>query len=68
VEAGARWCGELIVPWDVLTADVDPDTVTSVIARLGFLQDDLDTLPHDNSDFWSLGMLNYWLYNDVVSP
>ncbi|MFT5681308.1 MAG: hypothetical protein ACI8RZ_002214 [Myxococcota bacterium] len=60
--------GELVVPWDTLTADVDPEDVTTVFARLGFIEDDLVRLPHDNSDFWSMGIINHWLYAEVIAP
>ena len=60
--------GELVVSWDTLTANIDADQVDTVFAVLTFIQDEFVRLPHDDSDFWSVGLLDYWLYTEVVTP
>ncbi len=60
--------GELVVPWETLTADIDESQVTTVFALLTFIEDELVTMPHDNSEFWSMGFVDMWLYGEVVQP
>ncbi len=60
--------GELVVPWDTLTANIDETQVTTVFATLTFIEDDWVIMPHDNSWFWSLGFIDTWLYAQVVEP
>ncbi len=60
--------GELVVSWDTLTADIDETQVDTLFAALTFIEDELVRLPHDNSDFWSMGLLDHWLYAEVVEP
>jgi hypothetical protein len=60
--------GELTVSWAELTADIDEDSVTTLFARLGFMQDERVPMAHDGSEFWSLGMTNYWLAHNFIEP
>ena len=60
--------GELTVDWDTMVVDVDPDQVTSIIAKLSLIEEDRVWLAHDNSEFWTLGQLTYWLYIDLIDP
>ncbi len=60
--------GELVVPWDTLTANIDPSQVTTLFAVLTFIEDDYTTMPHDNSEFWSMGFVDLWLYGEVAQP
>ena len=60
--------GELSVPWETLTADVDENQVTALYAVLSFIEDEYVQLPHDNSEFWSMGLLDHWLYATVDQP
>ena len=54
--------------WAELTADIDEDSVTTLFSRLGFMQDERVPMAHDGSEFWSLGMTNYWLAHNFIEP
>ena len=60
--------GELVVPWDTLTYGIDASHVTTLFAQLTFIEDELVTMPHDNSDFWAMGFVDMWLYAEMVQP
>lgn len=60
--------GELTVSWADLTDGIDEESVTTLFVRLGFIEDELVPMPHDGSDFWSMGITHYWLYNTFVDP
>ena len=47
--------GELTVSREELTAGIDEDSVTTLFAPLGFMEDERVPMAHDGNEFWSLG-------------